>query len=330
MLQWLKQLDGILRGEATRPADLSERGVPLSLGGLSLVCLILAMIYGACMGSFALFRVVENPELVGGYHRSMQLLASTVKVPALFLLTLIVTFPSLYVFNALVGSRLSIVALLKLLIAGLGVNLAVLASLGPIVAFFSVSTTGYSFMVLLNVAVLGASGVLGLSFLLQTLHRMSFLPSSPTLDEHAPASGPHEDTSNGSEAPGNVPPPPVPDRIPAYGKAAERDPGAANAETPGDGFSLEEKAEGKTEEPPVPAKLLDQPGALDWLGEKLLGDHVRTVFYCWIVLFGLVGTQMGWVLRPFIGSPDKPFTWFRARGSNFFEAVWHNFLNLFS
>ena len=80
----------------------------------------------------------------------------------------------------------------------------------------------------------------------------------------------------------------------------------------------------------VPAKLLDQPGALDWLGEKLLGDHVRTVFYCWIVLFGLVGTQMGWVLRPFIGSPDKPFTWFRARGSNFFEAVWHNFLNLFS
>ena len=135
MLQWLKQLDGILRGEATRPADLSERGVPLSLGGLSLVCLILAMIYGACMGSFALFRVVENPELVGGYHRSMQLLASTVKVPALFLLTLIVTFPSLYVFNALVGSRLSIVALLKLLIAGLGVNLAVLRRWGRLWRF---------------------------------------------------------------------------------------------------------------------------------------------------------------------------------------------------
>ena len=167
MLEWLKQLDGILRGEATRPADLTERGVPLSLGGLALVCLILAMIYGACMGSFALFRVVDDPTLVGGYNRGMQLLASTIKMPALFVLTLIVTFPSLYVFNALVGSRLNIVALLKLLIAGLGVNMAVLASLGPIVAFFSVSTTGYSFMVLLNVAVLGVSGVLGLYFLLQ-------------------------------------------------------------------------------------------------------------------------------------------------------------------
>ena len=80
----------------------------------------------------------------------------------------------------------------------------------------------------------------------------------------------------------------------------------------------------------VTATVIDQPGALDWIGEKLLGNHVRTVFYCWIVLFGLVGTQMGWVLRPFIGNPDKPFTWFRVRESNFFEAVWQNFLNLFS
>jgi hypothetical protein len=30
---------------------------------------------------------------------------------------------------------------------------------------------------------------------------------------------------------------------------------------------------------------------------------------------------MGWVLRPFIGDPNQPFTWFRPRESNFFEAV---------
>ncbi len=45
--------------------------------------------------------------------------------------------------------------------------------LGPIVAFFSLSTTSHPFMVLLNVVVFAVSGILGLAFLVQTLHRLS-------------------------------------------------------------------------------------------------------------------------------------------------------------
>jgi len=30
---------------------------------------------------------------------------------------------------------------------------------------------------------------------------------------------------------------------------------------------------------------------------------------------------MGWVLRPFIGKPDAPVTFFRSREGNFFQAV---------
>jgi hypothetical protein len=44
---------------------------------------------------------------LGRARSFMQIPASMLKVPALFLLTLIVTLPSLYVFNALVGSRLT-------------------------------------------------------------------------------------------------------------------------------------------------------------------------------------------------------------------------------
>ena len=47
-------------------------------------------------------------------------------------------------------------------------------------------------------------------------------------------------------------------------------------------------------------------------------------------MFALVGAQMSWVLRPFIGSRGTPFQWFRPRGSNFFEAVYHTFIGLFS
>jgi len=91
----------------------------------------------------------------------LQVLSTMLKVPVLFFLTLAVTFPSLYVFNALVGSRLSILSVLRLLVILLTVMLTVLASLGPIVAFFSASTTSYPFMLLLNVAIFALSGFLG-------------------------------------------------------------------------------------------------------------------------------------------------------------------------
>ena len=42
--------------------------------------------------------------------------------------------------------------------ASLGVIVTVLASLGPIVAFFSVCTTSYPFMVLFNVVVFAIAG----------------------------------------------------------------------------------------------------------------------------------------------------------------------------
>jgi hypothetical protein len=257
IFKWLNDLDQILRGEATNLAALRDGRIEVPVGGLSFVILVLGLITGSCVGSFAVFR----PS--GPYFE--QLLASTVKVPALFLLTLLVTFPSLYVFNALVGSRLTVTSLLRLLIAALGVTMSMLAAFGPIVAFFSVSTTSYPFMNLLNVLVFSIGGVLGLKFLLQTLHRLNLASQ---------------------EQPVFLP------------------------DTPGDAKS-------------APA------GALDKVEGSTLGKQVRVVFRCWVVLFALVGAQMSWVLRPFVGDPNRPFEWFRARESNFFQSVWHTFFSLF-
>ena len=168
-LAGLRELDRILRGELTRVSSLRRGGIDVSPGRLSLIIVVLGMVYGICMGTFALFRMKQP--------HAWQMVASMVKIPLLFYLTLLVTLPSLYVFNALVGSRLTLGTVVRLLVASLGVMVAVLASLGPIVAFFSVSTTSYPFMVLFNVVVCSVSGALGLSFLLQTLHRLSILDS---------------------------------------------------------------------------------------------------------------------------------------------------------
>lgn len=261
----LYTLDRLLRGEATRIDQLDRGAIQFPVVGVAVLIAILGNTYGVCMGLFSL--------TAGGSGHGIQILASAVKVPLLFLLTLLVTFPSLYTFNALVGSRLSFVSILKLMIGAQAITLATLASLGPIVGFFSVCTNSYAFMVLLNVGVFAIAGLLGAAFLLQTLHRM-------TVSYHQLA------------AP--IAPPPAD--------------GAPATETSHQG----------------PAAT----GPLEPAGNHLFNRHVKTVFGIWLIVFAIVGAQMGWILRPFVGSPDQPFTWFRPVDSNFFEAVSHQLGNL--
>jgi hypothetical protein len=244
--------------------------------------IVLGMIAGACTGVYAVItrHQVDPQNAIMGWE---QLLASTAKVPLLFCLTLLVTFPSLYVFNALVGSRLSMVGMLRLVVAALCVMMAVLASLGPIVAFFAVSTTSYPFMKLLNVVAYAVAGSLGLSFLLQTLHRLSVAQ----MEGESLAAA--EDRANEGSMP------------------------AEEAGAP----------PGYPAPPPYPT-----PGALERMRERALDPRVRTIFRIWVVVFGLVGAQMSWILRPFIGNPEQPFTFFRERESHFFQSVLEAFRKL--
>jgi hypothetical protein len=284
MWTWLKELDRILRGDATRISALRDGALRIPVFGIGFLVLLLGLFAGFCVGWFALF---NRP--VPAYE---QLLASALKVPLLFFLTLLVTFPSLYVFNALVGSRLSLGSVLRLLIAALAVTVAVTASFGPIIAFFSVSTENYSFMVLLNVLLYAVAGMLGLGFLLQTLHRLSILD---------------EFKAGMPATPGPTASQPAPTSEPSMPAATPAGPGQA----------------------PEEHSVRDELGALDRLEGQVLGRHVKAVFYSWIIVFGLVGAQMAGVLRPFIGDPHRPFTWFRPRSSNFFESVLHAFESLF-
>jgi hypothetical protein len=282
MRDHLMQLDRLLRGDATRPDQLREGEINLDIRGIALVILMLGAIYGVCMGSYSLLKTVPD-SLDDPFGRYMQLVATTIKVPALFYLTLAVTFPSLYVFNALVGSQLRLWGVLSLLLASLAINLAVLASLGPIVLFFSASTKSYAFIQLLNVAAFTVAGVLGLAFLLQTLHRLT---TSFTTAKDIP------------------PPSEVLVPMAEQGLAADA--------------SLADQ------------RFHEDPCALEMPIGETLAEHTRLVFGIWIVVFAFVGAQMGWVLRPFIGSPGMPFTFFRERSSNFFEAVFRALSTLLS
>ena len=224
-----RELDRVLRGEAR--FDAGGPAVPLS--PLLRVNALLAAAYGVCMGVYGLCWP-DGPEW-------RQMAAGAAKVPALFALTLAVTLPSLYVFNVLLGPRLRPGDLLRLVAAAVSVLTAVLAALGPVTAFFSVTTVNYAFVVLLNVAVFAAAGAFGLGFLHKSLRQLS-------------QTAPYEIVGEDGGRPG--------DKRPSH-----------------------------------------------------------AVIYVWMAVFGLVGGQSAWLLRPFIGSPDLPFAWLRPRDGSFFEGV---------
>lgn len=249
-------VDGLLRGRYTQREELARGRIEVPVGTLIRAGFALGALYGVFMGLFGSMR--------GGRDGGMQLLASTLKVPLLFLLTLVVTFPSLYVFSALRDSRLAAGQTLRLLLVAIGVNLAVLASFGPVTAFFTLSTDSYPFMVVLNVAFFAIAGTVAIVFLARAL-RAVFPPSHRRAPTEALA--PIESASAMQSAP--------------------------------------------------PPNLPRQRSEL-------------SVLRIWIVIYAVVGAQMGWILRPFVGTPDAPFEWFRERRSNVLEAILHAISALFS
>ena len=58
-----------------------------------------------------------------------------------------------------------------------------------------------------------------------------------------------------------------------------------------------------------------------------LAKNGQLMFF-WMMTFGLVGAQMGWMLRPFIGDPDEPFRIFRNFGGNILIDVFRSLRRL--
>ena len=79
-----------------------------------------------------------------------------------------------------------------------------------------------------------------------------------------------------------------------------------------------------------------------FVGVRLFHKNVKTVMgfdettpkirnrllLFWLVLYGLVGSQLGWTLRPFFGAPGQPFQLFRNIEGNFYAQVITSILSL--
>ena len=220
-------IDHILRNPGQIILDLKDNAKSGNVTRTSFkVFFTLSVIYGLIMGSQSLFH--------GHWHGWMYSVAAAIKLPVLFLLTLAICMPLVYVLNVLIGAREQFRVIFGLLMSSLAVTSILLAACALILAFFMLSTRSYAFIKLLNVVIFSVAGLYGVWYLSRGMHWIA-------------AKG---------------------------GEQSEQ----------------------------------QRP-------------NVTTIITWWLITYGIVGTQMAWMMRPFIGHPGTPFSIFRAQESNFYVDV---------
>ncbi len=170
--------------------------------------------------------------IIGAYGGGLQIISSAIKLPALYLLTLLICLPTLYFFDILAGSKLDFRQYITMALTAVSVISVLLFSFAPVILFFLISVKDYFFFLLLNVLVMAVTGTIGVRLFYKGMRDMSSSPDAP------------------------------------------------------------------------------KPSARRYL---LQG---------WMLLYGLVGSQLGWTLRPFLGFDGEPFQVFRPEiDGNFYTQV---------
>jgi hypothetical protein len=262
--------------------------------------------------------------VLGASYGWQQALSSFVKLPLLFLVTLGICLPTLYLFNLVFGARLSVIQAVALIMVSVTVTAVLTLAFAPISLFFLVTAQSYAFFKLLNVTILMLTAIVGLRFLVAGMRALNEYQQTKAF------------TAATNQVPVAAPPVPAPVPVPVgvngAGQASAGQPAdtvAAPVAQPGPVVSanpvspsapmvppeLAAAARGIPDRPPFPRPVPPPHGQPRQASMGLL--------YIWILLFGFVGTQLGWTLRPFFGDPGQPFGLFRHLSGTFYGDIPH-------
>jgi hypothetical protein len=131
--------DNLLRGEVSAAGGSREPRLPV-LGSLILAIVVYGMFYGAVMGSYGWMSGL----------RFWQAVYSAVKVPILMISTFLLSLPSFFVLNTLLGLRDDFPRVVRALISTQAGLTVILSALAPFTAFWYISGSDYEPAILFN------------------------------------------------------------------------------------------------------------------------------------------------------------------------------------
>lgn len=80
----------------------------------------------------------------------------------------------------------------------------------------------------------------------------------------------------------------------------------------------------------APAAAAEETGAVPPQPRQSEQPVNMSLLNLWVVLYGFVGTQLAWTLRPFFGDPGKAFEIFRNIEGNFYVNILHSIASALS
>jgi len=107
--------------------------------------------------------------IMGSYNSTLQAVVTGIKVPSLLFLALFICFPAFYVIQFMLGSKMSILQMMNTILSGFVVFTTIMASFAPIVIFFMITGSNYSFLKLLHVGIFIFSGIFGMRIIIEAL-----------------------------------------------------------------------------------------------------------------------------------------------------------------
>ena len=107
--------------------------------------------------------------VMGSYHSLLQSVVAGVKVIVLFICTLIVCFPSFFVIQQVLGSKMNFRQMIIIVLSGFVLTSAIALSFSPIIIFFQITGDNYHFLQLLHVAIFLFSGFFGMRLMIDAL-----------------------------------------------------------------------------------------------------------------------------------------------------------------
>lgn len=107
--------------------------------------------------------------IMGSYSGFLQALSAGVKVPFMFLLSLLICFPAFFVLQFILGSTMRLSQMTVIILSGYVLTGAIMVSFAPIVVLFVLTGGNYYFLQLLHIGIFALAGIFGMKTVLDAL-----------------------------------------------------------------------------------------------------------------------------------------------------------------